>query len=48
MVLYSIKNLFPLKNKIIPCSGINNYIKIQKKQRSRKTTVKELDLNGKS
>ena len=45
MVLYTIKNLFPIKVilKTLPSSGINNYIKIEQRQRSRKTTVKELD-----
>ena len=44
MVLYTIKNLLPIKDilKTLPSSGINNYIKIQQRQRSRKTAVKEL------
>ena len=44
MVLYTIKNLLPIKDilKTLPTSGINNYIKIQQRQRSRKTAVKEL------
>ena len=45
MVLYTIKNLLPIKDilKTLPSSDINNYIKIEQRQRSRKTTVKELD-----
>ena len=45
MVLYTIKNLLPIKDilKTLPSSGINNYIKTYQRQRSRKTTVKELD-----
>ena len=44
MVLYTIKNLLPMKDilKTLPSSGINNYIKILQRQRSRKTVVKEL------
>ena len=44
MVLYTIKNLLPIKDilKTLPSSGINNYIKILQRQRSRKTLVKEL------
>ena len=44
MVLYTIKNLLPLKDilKTLPSSGINNYIKILQRQCSRKTAVKEL------
>ena len=44
MVLYTIKNLLPIKDilKTLPSSGINNYIKILQRQRSRKTVVKEL------
>ena len=44
MVLYTIENLLPIKDtlKTLPSSGINNCIKIQQRQRSRKTTVKEL------
>ena len=44
MVLYTIKYLLPIKDilKALPSSGINNYIKIQQRQRSRKTAVKEL------
>ena len=43
MVLYTIKNLLPMKDilKTLPSSGINNYIKILQRQRSRKTVVKE-------
>ena len=43
MVLYTIKNLLPIKDilKTLPSSGINNYIKILQRQRSRKTVVKE-------
>ena len=37
MVLYTIQILFPKKD-----SGINNYIKILKRQHSRKTLVREL------
>ena len=45
MVLYTIKNLLPVKDilKTLPCSDINNYIKIQQRQRSRKTAVEELE-----
>ena len=45
MDLYTIKNLLPIKDilKTLPSSGINNNIKIQQRQRSRKTAVKELD-----
>ena len=44
MVLYTIKNLLPIKDilKILPSSGINNFIKILQRQCSRKTAVKEL------
>ena len=44
MVLYTTKNLLPIKDilKTLPSSGINNYIKILQRQRSRKTVVKEL------
>ena len=44
MVLYTIKNLLPIKDilKALPSSGINNYIKILQRQCSRKTAVKEL------
>ena len=44
MVLYTIKNLLPIKDilKTLPSSGINNYIKIWQRQCSRKTAVKEL------
>ena len=44
MVLYTIKNLLPIKDilKTLPSTGINNYIKIQQRQRSRKTGMKEL------
>ena len=44
MVLYTIKNLLPIKDilKTLPSSGINNYIKIWQRQCSRKTVVKEL------
>ena len=44
MVLYTIKNLPPVKDilKTLPSSGINRYIKILQRQRSRKTAVKEL------
>ena len=44
MVLYTIKNLLPVKDilKTLPSSGINKYIKILQRQRSRKTAVKEL------
>ena len=44
MVLYAIKNLLPIKDilKTLPSSDINNYIKILRRQRSRKTAVKEL------
>ena len=48
MVIYTIKNLLPLKDilKTVPSSGINNYIKILETQRSRKTAVKELGKIG--
>ena len=44
MVLYTIKNLFAIKNilKTLPSSGINNYIKILQRQCSRKIAVKKL------
>ena len=44
MVLYTIKNLLPIKSILNTprSSGINNYIKILQSQRSRKTIVKEL------
>ena len=44
MVLYTIKNLLPIKDtlKTLPSSGINNYIKILQRQCSSKTAVKEL------
>ena len=44
MVLYTIKNLLPIKDilKTLPSSDIKNYIKIQQIQRSRKRAVKEL------
>ena len=44
MFLYTIKNLLPIKDmsKTLPSSGINNYIKILQRQRSRKTARKEL------
>ena len=44
MVLYTIKNLLPIKDilKTLPSSGINNYIKILQRQCPRKTAVKEL------
>ena len=43
MVLYTIKKLLPIKDilKTIPSCGINNYIKISQRPRSRKTMVKE-------
>ena len=45
MVLYTIKNLLPVKDilKTLPCSDIDNYIKIQQRQRARKTAVEELE-----
>ena len=45
MVLYTIKNLLPIKDilKTLLSSEINNNIKILQRQRSRKTVVKELD-----
>ena len=45
MVLYTIKNLLPVKDilKTLPYSGINNDIKMQQIQRSRKKAVEELD-----
>ena len=44
MVLYTMKNLLPIKDilKILPSSGINNYVIILQKQHSRKKAVKEL------
>ena len=44
MVLYTIKNLLPVKDilKTLPSSGINKYIKILQRQRSRKTALKQL------
>ena len=44
MVLYTIKNLLPIKDilKTLPSSGINNYIKILQRQCSRRTAVEEL------
>ena len=44
MVLYTIKNLLPVKDvlKTLPSSGINKYIKILQRQRSRKMAVKVL------
>ena len=44
MVLYTMKNLLPIKDilKILPSSGINNYVIILQKQLSRKKAVKEL------
>ena len=43
MVLYTIKNLLPIKDilKTLPSSGINNYINILQRQCSRKTAVKK-------
>ena len=43
MVLYTIKNLLPMKDmlKTLPSSGFNNYINILERQCSRKTAVKE-------
>ena len=44
MVLYVIKSLLPIKDRLktLPSSGINNYIRIQRRQRSRKAAMKEL------
>ena len=44
MVLYTMRKLLPIKDilKTLPSSGIVNYIKIQQRQRFRKTAVKEL------
>ena len=44
MALYTVKNLLLVKDisKALPSSGINKYIKILQRQRSRKTLVKEL------
>ena len=44
MVLYTVKNLLSIKDilKTLPSSGINNYIKIQQRQHSRKPAVNEL------
>ena len=45
MVLYTIKNLLPMKDILkplpFPSSSINNYIKILQRQCSRKTAAKE-------
>ena len=45
MALYTIKNVFPIKDilKTLPSSGINSYIKILQRQLSRKTAAKELE-----
>ena len=47
MVLYTIKNLLLTTDilKTLPSSGINNYIKVLQRQRSRKTAVKETRQN---
>ena len=44
MVLYTIKNLLPVKDmlKALLSNGINNYNNILQRQCSRKTAVKEL------
>ena len=44
MVLYKIKNLLPVKAilKTLPSSGINSYIEIEQRRRSRKSAVQEL------
>ena len=44
MVLYTIKNLLPIKDilKTLPSSGIKNYINMLQRQCSRKTAVKKL------
>ena len=44
MVLYTIKNLLPIKDilKTLPSSGISNDSKIFQRQHSKKTMVKEL------
>ena len=44
MVLYTTKNLLPIKYILstLPSSGVNNYMKTQQRQRSRKTAVKKL------
>ena len=44
MVLYTIKNLLPIKDilKTLPSGGINNYINILQRQCSRKTALKKL------
>ena len=44
MVLYTIKNLLLIKDilKTLPSSSINSFIKIFKRQCSRKTALKEL------
>ena len=44
MVLYTIKNLLPVKDvlKTLQSCGINKYIKILQRERSRKAVVKEL------
>ena len=43
MVLYAIKNLLLIKDilKTFQYSGIDNYIKLLQRQRSRKTAVKK-------
>ena len=42
--LYTNKNLLPIKDilKTLQSSGINNYIKVLQRKRSRRTAMKEL------
>ena len=44
MVLYTMQDLLAIKDilKALPSSGINKFIKILPRQRSKKTVVKEL------
>ena len=44
-ILWNNKDILPIKDilKTLPSSGINNYIKILQRQRSRKTAVKEME-----
>ena len=44
-ILWNNKDILPIKDilKTLPSSGINNYIKILQRQRSRKTAVKGME-----
>ena len=48
MVLYTIKNLLPIKDtlKTLPSCGINKHIKILQRQCSKKNRGKETRQNG--